>query len=101
VTPHEVLGVRPDASRAEIRAAYRVLVQIFHPDRHADSTEAVRMVAAREMKLLNDAYATLTARGARKSTAASTKSTAAREAPTRKTSTRPTAGGRRYVSGAG
>ncbi len=92
--------MRPDASRAEIRAAYRVLVQIFHPDRHADSTEAVRVVAAREMKLLNDAYATLTARGARKSAAASTKSTAARETTTRKASSR-TAGGRRYVSGAG
>lgn len=93
--------MRPDASRAEIRAAYRVLVQIFHPDRHADSTEAVRMVAAREMKLLNEAYATLTARGARKSAAASTKSATAREATTRKTSSRPRAGGRRYVSGAG
>lgn len=90
----------PDASRAEIRAAYRVLVQIFHPDRHADSTEAVRMVAAREMKLLNDAYATLTARG-RKSSSASARSAAARETTTRKASPRPAAGGRRYVSGAG
>lgn len=91
----------PDASRAEIRAAYRVLVQIFHPDRHATSAEAVRLAAAREMKLLNDAYATLTARGARKSSSASARSAAARETTSRKASPRPAAGGRRYVSGAG
>ncbi|MGH9284696.1 MAG: J domain-containing protein [Acidimicrobiales bacterium] len=66
MTPHEVLGVAPDASRAEIRAAYRVLAQIFHPDRHADSTPAVRKRAALEMGVLNEAYNTLVRRSPRR-----------------------------------
>jgi len=89
--------VGPDASRAEIRAAYRVLVQIFHPDRHATSAEAVRLAAAREMKLLNDAYATLTARGARRAASAAQRSSAARQSTPRKPSSRSATGGRRYV----
>ncbi len=32
MTPHDVLGVRPGASVAEIRAAYRSLVRRHHPD---------------------------------------------------------------------
>ncbi len=98
MTPHEVLGVGPDASRAEIRAAYRVLAQIFHPDRHADSAEAVRMAAAREMQLLNNAYATLTAKGARRAASAAARSSAApSEGAARKRTSRSGTGGRRYV----
>lgn len=31
--PHEVLGVPPDATREEVRAAYRKLAARHHPDR--------------------------------------------------------------------
>lgn len=57
MTPHEFLDVKPSATVAEVTAAYRVLVQIFHPDRYADAPEAVRREAERQMKDLNEAYA--------------------------------------------
>ncbi|MGH9180424.1 MAG: J domain-containing protein, partial [Acidimicrobiales bacterium] len=56
MTPHDFLDVKPNATVAEVTAAYRVLVQIFHPDRYADSPEAVRQEAERQMKDLNEAY---------------------------------------------
>lgn len=55
--PYEVLGVSPSASPAEVAAAYKVLVQIFHPDRFHDSPEQVRLEAEARMKALNEAYA--------------------------------------------
>ena len=55
--PYQVLGVSPNASPAEVTAAYKVLAQIFHPDRFADSPESVRREAEARMKALNDAYA--------------------------------------------
>jgi hypothetical protein len=53
----EVLGVRPGASHDEVAEAYRVLAQIFHPDRFADSPEKIKEEAQRRMQDLNDAYA--------------------------------------------
>ena len=63
MTPHDVLGVRPQASEAEITAAYRVLAQIFHPDRFADCADDVRRTAELRMVRLNDAYAVLKRKG--------------------------------------
>jgi DnaJ domain len=40
--PYEVLGVRHDASDAELRAAYRRLVQRHHPDHNNGSVESAR-----------------------------------------------------------
>lgn len=45
--PYSVLGVAPGASRAELRAAYRRLALVHHPD-HGGSTE--------KMALLSSAY---------------------------------------------
>jgi curved DNA-binding protein CbpA len=50
--PYEVLGVRPDDSDAELRAAYRRLVQLHHPDHNGGSAEA-----ARRFEEVQDAYA--------------------------------------------
>lgn len=33
MTPAEILGVSPDATEDEARAAYRKLAQLYHPDR--------------------------------------------------------------------
>ena len=56
LAPYEVLGVSPSATPAEVTAAYKVLAQIFHPDRFADSPESVRREAEVRMKTLNEAY---------------------------------------------
>jgi DnaJ-class molecular chaperone len=40
--PYKTLGVRPGASDAEVRAAYRHLVQLHHPDHNAGSPESAR-----------------------------------------------------------
>jgi DnaJ domain len=43
--PYEVLGVRPDASDDELRAAYRHLVQLHHPDHNGGSPESAKRFA--------------------------------------------------------
>jgi curved DNA-binding protein CbpA len=40
--PYEVLGVSPGASDADVRAAYRRLVQLHHPDHNGGSPAATR-----------------------------------------------------------
>ncbi len=50
--PYATLGVRPSATDAEIRAAYRRLVQIHHPDHNAGSADS-----ARRFEEVQDAYA--------------------------------------------
>lgn len=51
---YEILEVSPAARPAVIRAAYRCLVQEYHPDKNPDNAEA-----AARMSLLNHAYAVL------------------------------------------
>jgi hypothetical protein len=60
----DLLGLPRDASDDAIRDAYRVLSQIFHPDRHAGASAPVRDEAARRMRDLNVAYSAWRARSA-------------------------------------
>jgi len=53
---HEVLGVRPDASTEEIRAAYQRLMRENHPDRVADMSQEIRDLAEKRSKEINQAY---------------------------------------------
>src|SRR5665648_657206 len=53
--PYEILGVRRSASDAELRAAYRRLVQLHHPDHNGGSAES-----ARRFEQIQDAYAAVT-----------------------------------------
>ncbi len=53
--PSTVLGVAPDASRTEVRRAYRRLVKAYHPDRNPDPD------AAEKFRLVQEAYEALTA----------------------------------------
>ena len=57
LTPFEVLGVLPSASLEEVVTAFKIMAQIYHPDRFRDSPEAVRVEAEYRMRSLNEAYA--------------------------------------------
>lgn len=51
---YSVMNVKRDASQAAIRAQYRTLANLYHPDRNKGSEEATRAMAA-----INEAYAVL------------------------------------------
>jgi DnaJ like chaperone protein len=57
-SPYETLGVAADASDREIKARYRTLVALFHPDKVAASGAPAALVKAANAKLatINAAY---------------------------------------------
>lgn len=59
--PHEVLQVAENAPPEEVKAAYRRLVKLYHPDR---SHEFMQGSNAEVLKILNDAYEVLVKRAA-------------------------------------
>lgn len=58
-THYDILGVSRDADHGEIKRAWRVRLQLLHPDRHEGAAADVRAEAARETSLINDAWAIL------------------------------------------
>lgn len=54
MNPYEVLGVSPDATDAQVKAAYRELAKKYHPDNYAQSPLAD--LAEEKMKQVNEAY---------------------------------------------
>jgi hypothetical protein len=55
----EVLGVRPNASRDDITAAYRKMARMYHPDKVAGLGPEFGELAERRTKEINAAYAEL------------------------------------------
>ena len=55
---HEILNVVPDASTAEIKRAYRLLVSQYHPDKVATLGDELKAVAERKSAQINVAYET-------------------------------------------
>jgi hypothetical protein len=53
---YDALGVPREAAPEQIRAAYRALVQLFHPDRLRHLRPEVRAFAEERLKALNQAY---------------------------------------------
>jgi curved DNA-binding protein CbpA len=51
-SPYQTLGVPPSATDAQVRAAYRRLVQLHHPDHNSGSPES-----ARRFEEVQEAYA--------------------------------------------
>ena len=72
LSPYEILGLSPSASKAEIKTAYRKRVKECHPDLFADMDQQAKALAERWTRALNAAYATLNPRhrGARPSSPA-------------------------------
>ena len=56
-TWYEILNVAPDASTAEIKRAYRMLVSQYHPDKVATLGDELKAVAERKSTEINGAYA--------------------------------------------
>lgn len=54
--PWEVLGLGPNATREEIRAAWKALVLQNHPDRFADAPDEQQAERHRRMAEINEAY---------------------------------------------
>lgn len=65
VSPYEILGVEPDASEREIRAAFHRLAIHYHPDKVHHLGEEFQRVAHEKFTRLKAAYESLVARRAR------------------------------------
>ncbi|XP_065177744.1 dnaJ homolog subfamily C member 11-like [Sycon ciliatum] len=62
---YAVLNVPQNASEEEIRSAYRRLSVVFHPDKHASSSEDDRQTADNEFQRIKYAYEVLSDRSRR------------------------------------
>lgn len=55
--PYQVLGISPNATDEQVKAAYRELAKKYHPDGYADNPLAD--LAQEKMKAINEAYDTI------------------------------------------
>ncbi len=54
-TPYEILGIKPSATDPEIKAAFRKLIMVWHPDKNPHNVAN----AERMSKIIIAAYTTL------------------------------------------
>ncbi len=55
-TPYEILGLRPGASKDEVKTAYRQLAGQYHPDKVAHLGEEFQLLAEQRFKQIQEAY---------------------------------------------
>ena len=60
---YKVLGLTNDATADAIKKAYRRLALVHHPDKHANSSEAVRAEEAHKFQQVGFAYGVLSDEG--------------------------------------
>lgn len=53
---HEVLGIQPDAGKADVAAAYKRLIDQYHPDKVEQMGPEIRDLARRRSAEINAAY---------------------------------------------
>jgi hypothetical protein len=75
----ELLGLKPGASAQEIKAAYRDLAKVWHPDRFAHDAR-LQEKAQDKLKEINEAYEALTTNAFKRSSSNSSASHSASEA---------------------
>jgi preprotein translocase subunit Sec63 len=85
--PFEVLGIRPNSTREQIRTAYREQVARYHPDKHRGNP--LEDLAAAKLVEINRAYEILTDDAKRATYEATGSSNRAPAPPTSPTVTRP------------
>ena len=56
---YRVLGISPSATNEEVRAAYRNMVKLNHPDRVATLGDDVKAAATRKLQEINRAKETI------------------------------------------
>jgi hypothetical protein len=54
--PEDILGLQPDFTQAELKAAYQKESNRTHPDKWANKPDSIRQVMEFEQKLINMAY---------------------------------------------
>lgn len=55
-TPLEIMGLKPNATQADIKARYRQLALKHHPDRHSADSADVKAYHEKEFKIISEAY---------------------------------------------
>ena len=56
---YDILGVKKDASKDDIRRAFKKLSLKYHPDKHINDSEEDKKKAEEKFKEINEAYETL------------------------------------------
>jgi DnaJ-class molecular chaperone len=56
---YSILGIEHNATKSEIKKAYRFLSMQFHPDKHDNTDAAAKKIAEKKFKELTEAYETL------------------------------------------
>ena len=54
--PEEILGLSPDFTQAELKAAYQKESNRTHPDKWTNKPDSIKQVMEFEQKLINMAY---------------------------------------------
>ncbi|CAM9003545.1 unnamed protein product [Rhodiola kirilowii] len=57
---YEILGLKPNATKPQIKEAFKKLAMKFHPDKHSGSSKSVQEIATLKFKQVSEAYQVLT-----------------------------------------